>query len=269
MPGFCYADELQSSTEHPYTTNPLSRKNDKPFVWKPFTNKKFSFKPHNKDCVWDSDCRANSTCRDGKCVQKRAENYDASPTTQRVIRPGLIAAAVVIHLIIFCCIGIRSCMKTITKSWHQQIAQRHVIAGTILGEVATSGAANGHGMQSETAVVEVEDDSPLPPGGPPPYSSLQFEKRQNTNGVLLPLTGKRNENTDQIGDRTAGANEHEVQSGSFISVVEVGDNSSCLPDAPLACKTLEFERQENVNEDLPEEPPPCYDEAVRNFETMI
>jgi len=63
---------------------------------------------------------------------------------------------------------------------------------------------NGHEMQPETTtnttVVEVEDETPLPPGAPPPYNSLAFNNRQNG------------------------------------------------------------------NEDLPEQPPPSYDEAVRNAE---
>ena len=52
---------------------------------------------------------------------------------------------------------------------------------------------------------------------------------------------------------TSGApNVHEMQSGTVV----------VPPDVPPPYNTLVFERQENDNEDLPEQPPPSYNEAV-------
>ena len=51
---------------------------------------------------------------------------------------------------------------------------------------------------------------------------------------------------------SAVPNVHEMQSGTVV----------LPPDVPPPYNTLVFERQENDNEDLPEQPPPSYNEAV-------
>ena len=68
------------------------------------------------------------------------------------------------------------------------------------------------------------------------------------------------------------ANEHEMQPGTVTTnttVIEVEDETSLPPDSPPPYNSLAFESRQNGNEDLPENTPPSYDEAVRNFETMI
>lgn len=43
--------------------------------------------------------------------------------------------------------------------------------------------ASDHSESTNSTVVVVEDETPLPPGAPPPYSSLQFEARQGSESL--------------------------------------------------------------------------------------
>lgn len=65
------------------------------------------------------------------------------------------------------------------------------------------------------------------------------------------------------------ANGHEIQPGTVTTnttVVEVEDETPLPPGAPPPYNSLAFNNRQNGNEDLPEQPPPSYDEAVRNAE---
>jgi len=77
------------------------------------------------------------------------------------------------------------------------------------------------------------------------------------------------ENTaPSTGDAPSGSevNEHEEQSESSATnttVIEVEDNTLLLQDAPPPYNSLEFESRPNGNDDLPEQPLPSFDEAIR------
>ena len=43
--------------------------------------------------------------------------------------------------------------------------------------------ASDQSESTNSTVVVVEDETPLPPGAPPPYSSLQFEARQGSESL--------------------------------------------------------------------------------------
>ena len=52
------------------------------------------------------------------------------------------------------------------------------------GNVGTTNLrVSDHAESTNSTVVVVEDETPLPPGAPPPYSSLQFEARQGSESL--------------------------------------------------------------------------------------
>lgn len=71
---------------------------------------------------------------------------------------------------------------------------------------------------------------------------------------------------------TTRSTEHELQPGignaavaaTVVAVEEVNDDVPLPPGAPPPYSSLEFERQQQHENGEPEQPPPSYDEAVRN-----
>lgn len=52
------------------------------------------------------------------------------------------------------------------------------------GNVGTTNLrASDHSESTNSTAVVVEDETPLPPGAPPPYSSLKFEARQGSESL--------------------------------------------------------------------------------------
>ena len=78
-----------------------------------------------------------------------------------------------------------------------------------------------------------------------------------------------NLNAPQTGAVRVIGNDLEMQLGNAaaatnITVVEVENDAPLPPDAPPPYNSLEFENGQNENRNFPEQPPPRYDEAVRN-----
>ena len=88
-------------------------------------------------------------------------------------------------------------------------------------------------------------------------------------GRRQPLPASRNGNVNAPPTGVAvGTNEHQLRcetaSSNALAVQGEGD-CPLPPNAPPPYNSLEFESQQNGNvNDLPEQPPPSYDEAVRN-----
>lgn len=110
-------------------------------------------------------------------------------------------------------------------------------------ENANTTRAIGHGMQTENGLsngataTDVEDSfRPFPLGDPPPYAP-----------PFLP--------------------ESNAVCNNGVTVIEVDEDFSALrPGPPPSYSSLDCERQQNVNDEHGQ-PPPSYDEAVRNSET--
>lgn len=101
---------------------------------------------------------------------------------------------------------------------------------------------------------EVENNSPFDQGALPP---------DNWWDNLPAAVETRYESTNPTGMRIPETNDLELPT----AVLEIENASSILLDVPPPYNTLDSERQKSVTEDLPEEPPPSYDEAVKTFET--
>ena len=144
-------------------------------------------------CYWNSDCSNSEVCRGGRCEYNNESGGGFTWTGSRVL-----------GIVLFVVIGtIVSCLYHLCKRARKPpvLAPRNGnVSAPPTGVAVTRIEHEARPETSSTNVtmVRVEDDSPLPPDGPPPYNSLQFESRQNR------------------------------------------------------------------DEDLPEQPPPSYDEAVRN-----
>ena len=145
--GYCYKAEVPSSTEHP------------------------TLSPEKNYCVYDSDCRGGLTCRDGKCV-----HY-----VNRIALGTVISFVVLLALIYVVCSVMRKKARRRTRRTHLTVqAIREPPTQT---EITSSGG-NAREMQSGTVVVEVEENSPVPPETPPPYNTLVFERQENGNQDL-------------------------------------------------------------------------------------
>ena len=180
--GFCYTGERP-------TLKPLYTLNWKPviftpFTWKPvtprrsFTVERFTFNPDY--CVWDSDCRGSSICREGKCVKRDFQSSTNVGIFPVIIIPVCVGIAVV-AAVCSCCICKLPRNRQIPGGVTRELA--------ILGEdpPLNGGArpgANGQEMQSRIAApnvtaVEVENDFPSSPDAPPSYNSLEFQRQEN------------------------------------------------------------------------------------------
>jgi len=101
---------------------------------------------------------------------------------------------------------------------------------------------------------EVENNSPFDQGASPP---------DNWWDNLPAAVETRYESTNPTGMRIPETNDLELPT----AVLEIENASSLLLDVPPPYNTLDSERQKSVTDDLPEETPPSYDEAVKTFET--
>ena len=148
-------------------------------TWDPITYNPVTFNPVNH-CVWDNECSASETCEDGQCVYNYNQGSSGGFSWSGSKIVGIVLFVVVATII--------SCMYHLCKRARKppNLPSRNVnLNSPPTGVVRVEG--NDHEMQSGSAaatnstVVEVENDAPLPPDAPPPYHSLEFESGQNGN----------------------------------------------------------------------------------------
>lgn len=144
-------------------------------------------------CYRDSDCFGSSTCVYGRCTVDNDDDYrdtdndegGLSWSTTKIV--GIVFFAAVASLI--------SCLYHMCKRARKPPVLATQNPQATRGEASTTTHSTDHEMRrTENAVsnggiviaVEVNEVSPpLPPGAPPPYSTLEFERQQ------------RNENEEQ------------------------------------------------------------------------
>ena len=144
----------------------------------------------NDRCYWDSDCFGSSTCVYGRCTLDNENDYTDTDhdeggltwSTTKIV--GIIFFAVVASVI--------SCLYHMCKRARKPpvLETRNAQATTrVVGEATNTTLATDHEMRPTgnnvsnggivIAVEEVNEVSPpLPPGAPPPYSTLEFESQQ-------------------------------------------------------------------------------------------
>lgn len=158
----------------------------------------FKWYTRNKDhCYWDSDCFGSSTCVYGRCTVDNDDDYrdtdndegGLSWSTTKIV--GIIFFAFVASVI--------SCLYHMCKRARKPpvlATQNAQATRGVLGEASITTHSTDHEMRRTEnavsnggiviAVEEVNEVSPpLPPGAPPPYRTLEFERQQ------------RNENEEQ------------------------------------------------------------------------
>ena len=85
--------------------------------------------------------------------------------------------------------------------------------------------------------------------------------------------GTRNGNSTAPPTGVDQAGEHEMQPGTgaapSATVVQIEDDTPLPPGAPPPYNSLKFESRQNGDENLPEQPPPSYDDAVRHSAANI
>lgn len=142
------------------------------------------YTPEIDICYWNSDCPGSLICEDGTCVDNDRNEGGFSWSGTKVI--GIIFFVAVATVI--------SCLYHMCKR-----ARKPPVLAT--QNAPTTGATNtthatdhemrpsGNAVSNGGVVIAVEEvnevSPPLPPGAPPPYSSLEFERQQ------------RNENDEQ------------------------------------------------------------------------
>lgn len=138
------------------------------------TWKSFGYTFGTPQCNWNSDCSSSEVCRRGHCEYNGKSGGGFTWTGSRVL-----------GIVLFVVIGtIVSCLYHLCKRARKPPVlaprNRNVSApptGVAVGRIERE--ARVETSSTHVTVVEVEDHSPLPPDGPPPYNSLQFESRQN------------------------------------------------------------------------------------------
>lgn len=148
-------------------------------------------------CYWDGDCSGNTRCIGGQCVDH--EDYDHYDTTHD--EGGLSwSATKIVGIVFFAAVAaVLSCLYHMCRKARKPpvLATQNAQARTgVAGEATNTAHGTDHEMRPPRnavsnggvviAVLEVNEVSPpLPPGAPPPYSTLDFEPQQ------------RNENEEQ------------------------------------------------------------------------
>lgn len=132
-------------------------------------------------CYWDSDCSGSLTCEDGTCVEQDRNEGGFSWSGTKVI--GIIFFVAVATVI--------SCLYHMCKRARKPpvLATQNTPTAGVAREASNTTHATDHEMRPSgnavsnggivIAVEEVNEVSPpLPPGAPPPYSTLEFERQQ-------------------------------------------------------------------------------------------
>ena len=178
-------------------------------TWDPYTYNPVTFNPKTFNCVWDSECQVGKTCEGGKCVYKSryltkdhssSEGFSSSGGKIAVIVLSVVVAGIVCMYHVLCKstrnppnlppqnVNVNAPPTGVVRvEGNDHEMQSGNVATTNITVVRIEG--NDYEMQprnaaaaTNIAVVESEDDAPLPPVAPPPYNSLEFESGQTANG---------------------------------------------------------------------------------------
>ena len=145
------------------------------------------------DCVLDSDCFGSSICKDGQC-----RHYSSGTSSRGLLSGGKLMGivltaivATIISCIYYACkrsrkppnlpsrnVNINAPPTGVEASRRNDHEMQAGNVGTIINL-----RASDHSESTNSTVVVVEDETPLPPGAPPPYSSLKFEARQGSESL--------------------------------------------------------------------------------------
>ena len=145
--------------------------------------------PH---CVLDSDCFGSRICKDGQC-----RHYSSGTSSRGLLSGGKLIGivltaivATIISCIYYACKRSRKPPNLPSRNVNINAPPTGVQASRRndhemqAGNVGTINLrASDHSESTNSTVVVVEDETPLPPGAPPPYSSLQFEARQGSESL--------------------------------------------------------------------------------------
>ena len=139
-------------------------------------------------CYWDSDCFRTSTCINRQCVDREDNNSTPDSDGGGLSR----STTKIVGIVFFAALAaVISCLYHMCKNARRQPANSQTVTA-----VAGEGRNTAHGTDHEMrptgnavsnggvviAVEEVNEVSPpLPPGAPPPYSTLEFEPQQRGN----------------------------------------------------------------------------------------
>ena len=178
-----------SSVQSPGLTPPTIYTFNIP-TWDPYTPPSWNIDPYDvptfkipKFCVSSSGCRDDKTCEDGECVYSPGYNGASGETSWKSIaKPLGITLSLVIGIMVCCLYTL--CKKA---SKPPALATRNgslPAPPTAVAAVEANNEMQPETVATNTTVVEVEDETPLPPDYPPPYNSLAFESRQNGNEDL-------------------------------------------------------------------------------------
>ena len=147
------------------------------------------------DCVLDSDCYGSRICKDGQCRHHSSRGLFSGIKLMII---ALLPAAAIIATIISCVIYY-TCKRTRkppnlpsrnlninappTGVETSRRNDHEMQAGNECWNVVINLRASDQSESTNSTVVVVEDETPLPPGAPPPYSSLKFEARQGSESL--------------------------------------------------------------------------------------
>ena len=144
------------------------------------------------DCVLDSDCFGSRKCKHGQC-----RHYSSGTSSRGLLSGGKLMGivltaivATIISCIYYACKRSRKPPNLPSRNVNINAPPTGVEASRRndhemqAGNVGTINLrASDHSESTNSTVVVVEDETPLPPGAPPPYSSLQFEARQGSESL--------------------------------------------------------------------------------------
>ena len=157
-------------------------------------------RPDIPRCYWDSNCFGTSTCIGGQCVD-RVDVYNSNDNTPDSDGGGFSwSTSKILGIVFFAAVAaVISCLYHMCKNARKPpvlTTQNSQVATGVGREVTNTARGTDHEMGptgnavcNGGVVIVVEEvnevSPPLPPGAPPPYSTLQFEPQQ------------RNENEEQ------------------------------------------------------------------------
>ena len=149
-----------------------------------------TFDPY-PDCVLDSDCYGSKICKDGQCRHHSSRGLSSGIKLMVIALPA--AAIVAIFCVIyFVCKRTKKPPNLPSRNVNinapptgVEVSRRndHEMQAENVGTINLRASDHSHSESTNSTVVVVEDETPLPPGAPPPYSSLQFEARQGSESL--------------------------------------------------------------------------------------
>ena len=142
--------------------------------------------PYPDDCVLDSDCFGSKICKDGQCRYSSGFSRGELNLLETVVFFAIVVT--IVSCFYYAIKRSRKPPNLPSRNVHAPPtgveASRRNDHEMQAGNVGTTNLrANDHAESTNSTVVVVEDETPLLPGAPPPYSSLQFEARQGSESL--------------------------------------------------------------------------------------